>query len=185
MIIYLIYCRTTGKGYIGQTVQSVTERWYGHRWSAKNRRNLAIDLAIYKYGEADFETTQLASAYSLGELNYLEEFYIRLCNTLSPRGYNVHTGGKNHKCSDETKAKIGASKLGNRYCVGRILSEETRRKIGAVHKGKKLSEEQKSKVGLASSLRSAETRRKVGEAVSRARKARYWNTRPKPQEYLT
>ncbi len=41
--------------------------------------------------------------------------------------------------SDETKAKIAASKLGNTYSVGRKLSEETRAKISAGNTGKEIS----------------------------------------------
>lgn len=37
----------------------------------------------------------------------------------------------------ETRAKIGAASKGNKNCVGRVLSDSTKRKIGAAHKGRK------------------------------------------------
>lgn len=49
-------------------------------------------------------------------------------------------GAKNTK---ETNKKIALINKGNKYCVGRKISEETREKISKGNKGKKISEERK------------------------------------------
>ncbi len=58
------------------------------------------------------------------KLNHLEQTFITLYKSLSPRGYNLDTGGK-----------------GNR-----IFSEETRRRIGDKTKGRKVREDTKTKI---------------------------------------
>jgi hypothetical protein len=49
-------------------------------------------------------------------------------------------GAKNTK---KTNEKIALVNKGNKYCVGRKISEETRKKISKGNKGKKISEERK------------------------------------------
>ena len=164
----------TDKKYVGQTIQTLEERWYGHRYVSKHperRKTHPIDAAIYKYGESAFEKTILATASSLEELDALEEHHIQLNNSLAPNGYNIHTGGLNHKCSDDTKAKIGLTKIGNKYCVGRPVSEETKAKIGAAQK-------------LLQSLKVWTPERRLAASIrlKKMRKERYWNTRPKASQ---
>ena len=43
----------------------------------------------------------------------------------------------------EAKEKVALANKGNKYCIGRKLSEETREKIRKAHKGRKISEEHK------------------------------------------
>lgn len=52
--------------------------------------------------------------------------------------------GKNH--SDETKRKMSEASKGNKRCVGRVLSEESKEKIREKHLGKILSDETKKKI---------------------------------------
>ena len=56
-------------------------------------------------------------------MNSFESFYIKLFNSNGDDGYNLDSGGLNKKHSDDTK-----------------------RKIGKIHKGKKLSDEHKNKL---------------------------------------
>lgn len=51
--------------------------------------------------------------------------------------------------TDSCKEKCRISKLGNKHCVGRILSKETKRKISEGNKGKKVSTETLLKLSLA------------------------------------
>lgn len=80
------------------------------------------------------------------------------------------------KRSAETRAKIGAATKGNTYCQGRQISDETRNKMSAAHKGwvpwnkgKTLSNEHKAKMSVAAKNISEETRAKM----SASQKARY------------
>lgn len=59
---------------------------------------------------------------------------------MSPNGYNLNTGGKNKRHSEETKKKISESNKGKK------VSEETRKKLSESHKGHKVSEETKKKL---------------------------------------
>lgn len=47
------------------------------------------------------------------------------------------------KRTEETKKKIGESKKGNKNCIGRFMSKETREKISNANKGRILTKEQK------------------------------------------
>lgn len=185
MIIYLIRNRITGKGYVGQTINSLEMRWYGHRYCAKKQRNLAIDNAIHKYGEKNFERIVLASADSSEELNELENHYIRLYGTLAPDGYNVHTGGQNHICSEETKRKIGAASKGRQTTLGFKFSKESRIKMSLAKKGKKLSKEHIHNRTVAQESGKVESNRKRSETMKQIRASRFWSTRSKPEEFST
>lgn len=98
---------------------------------------------------------------------------------------NTTDGGEGlNNPSEEVRRKIGASKLGNKNCVGRIVSEETRQLIseaarGRLHTsaakalmstrqtGRKHTEETKAKIGVAH-----KGRKLSPEHVEASRKAR-------------
>jgi hypothetical protein len=56
--------------------------------------------------------------------------------------------GKGRKVSEETKRKISLQHMGNKICVGRILSEETKLKMSKAQMGKTFSEETRAKMSL-------------------------------------
>lgn len=110
--IYLIRNLTNGKCYIGQTINSVRSRWTAHRAASKRGSSAPFHRAIRKHGEQSFRLVELCVAYTLEELNELESVYIHGLRTLSPRGYNLDSGGKNYSTHPETKAKIAAANKG-------------------------------------------------------------------------
>lgn len=65
---------------------------------------------------------------------------------LLSRGDNARKGNKGKKRSEETKAKMRASRTGKKR---KPHTEETKAKLSAVNKGKKLSEETKAKMRAA------------------------------------
>jgi hypothetical protein len=80
--------------------------------------------------------------------------------------------------SEECRRKLSLSKKGNQLWLGRTHSEETKRKIGEVHKGKTLSEETKRKISEAKrgtsppnkgKKMSLEQRQKISEAHKKRR----------------
>lgn len=85
----------------------------------------------------------IKTCYSEEEMNSDEQYYIKLFKTLYPNGYNLTEGGE-----------------------GCVASEETRKKISLVHKGKHISEEQKKKLSIAlkGRIMSDEHKKKIGEA---------------------
>ncbi len=53
---------------------------------------------------------------------------------------------KGHKHSTESKVKISQSLMGNKRALGQKWSEESKRKISLIHKGRKTSEKTRSKM---------------------------------------
>ena len=100
MFIGIIYKYTSpsGKIYIGQTTQSLSER---ARFMGEGYRNCtAFYRAIQKYGFQNFsqEVLEEISYENLSELkeqlNKLEQYYISKFNSLVPNGYNIRLGGE-------------------------------------------------------------------------------------------
>ena len=145
MIIYKITNAINTKIYIGQTVQSLTDRWSDHCRPCKGKHvnRSAIGSAIRKYGQENFTIEQIDSATSLEELNIKEQTYIKALNTLSPNGYNLELGGNSKECHPETKIKISKALKGrpiknrmNGAPKGRPVSEERRKRISETLKGR-------------------------------------------------
>lgn len=158
---YTIYKHTSpsGKQYIGQTsCDPVQKRWMPNP-ETKYRTSVKLRNAIRKYGWHTFLTEVLAETTSKDRANKLEVEFIRKFDSVR-LGYNLQSGGKNFRHSDETKQKIGD---GNR---GKIRSIEFRQKISNRQKQKMTPEyrkilsirssgwnhtdEAKKKIGLAS-----------------------------------
>lgn len=59
---------------------------------------------------------------------------------------NKKVGMYGRKHNEETKRKMSEASKGNKNCLGRVLSEETKLKISSSHKGKVLSESTKKKI---------------------------------------
>jgi group I intron endonuclease len=59
---------------------------------------------------------------------------------------NKKVGMYGRKHNEETKRKMSEASKGNKNCLGRVLSEETKLKISSSHKGKVLSESTKNKI---------------------------------------
>lgn len=135
-IIYKIKNKTNNKIYIGQTTRSLKDRWLQHL--NKNSCCTYLRNSIKKYGKENFEVTVIAYCNSLEQMNYREEYYIRLFKSLAPNGYNLTLGGsgiKGKKHSQETKDKISKSKKG---C---IVPKDRRLRIGKTLLGRKHPEE--------------------------------------------
>lgn len=190
MQIYQITNLVNGKYYIGQTSQSLTDRFKGHIRDSKNKRTRGcpvLHAAIRKYGEENFVVESLCLASDTKELNNLEKLWIvSLDSTNKDVGYNILFGGegtRGFKWSKESRAKLSASKIGNKANVGRVLSEETKKKISeslmghpqapnsgcfaAGRIGKPLAEEHKETLRKISTGRvvSQETRNKISESL--------------------
>ena len=112
--IYVIRNTVNGKLYVGQTIHKVEHRWYQHVQKSqyntkKHNTNTCISGAINKYGADSFSVDIIAAGNSLEDLNEKEIFWISQLNTIAPNGYNIKTGGKNGKLSEESKRKLSES----------------------------------------------------------------------------
>lgn len=97
-----IYCITNtinNKKYIGQTAQNIARRFQSHKDRSKNPKQY-IHNAMSVYGVENFhieEIIKVTDKSSEGlaiKLDEHEKFYIKLFNTVNPRGYNNTIGGR-------------------------------------------------------------------------------------------
>lgn len=141
--VYLHWNPISEKGYVGQTSRSTSMRWSEHVKHSHSPRclnfNYPLARAIRKYSPEAFEHQTLSLAGSKTELDNLERVWIILLQTRN-LGYNVTAGGDGNlglKHTPDTLAKMSEAKLGNKHCLGRQASIETRAKLSAGNKGKK------------------------------------------------
>jgi group I intron endonuclease len=138
MIIYKAVNKTNDKYYIGQTSREFNVRIKAHICEARtNKDNMIFHKALRKYGVENFEWSVLCECDNKEELNKKEECYIKEYNSVVPHGYNLTYGGEGcvgYKHSDEHKKYI--SKIGK----GRKHTEEARKHMSEGQKGKKMPE---------------------------------------------
>lgn len=104
-IIYVIRNKTNGKVYIGQTIQGLARRQSEHKYRfALGERDHKLYEAFRKHGFENFEFDVLLNCNS-DELDNWERFFIAAANSYN-RGYNMTCGGDG--VSVETRAKLSA-----------------------------------------------------------------------------
>lgn len=131
MIIYRITNTITQKSYIGQTKNSLKERWYHHCYDAFKRKNKNFKIynAIRKYGTESWILETLENIEDINLLNEREQYWIKRYDTFH-NGYNSTTGGDGGKIvSLETKEKMSKSRKGFKH------SEESKLKMKLSHTG--------------------------------------------------
>ena len=128
--VYLITNTINSKLYVGITTRSMDERFREHKYDHKYSKS-HLYRAMRKYGFDNFlfsiiEEVKSSSLDSLASTLFrLERYYIDLYDTYK-NGYN--------------------STLGGDGCVGFHLSEEAKKKISRIHKGKTISDEHRKKI---------------------------------------
>lgn len=140
--IYLITNQINEKVYVGQTSQSLKDRWIQHCDPNSHCRHLKS--AIAKYGPDRFSMVSLGKAATQEEATNLEDLWIILFDSRNrEHGYNISMAGpgaKGYTHSEESKAAIG------RAHRGKIISEETREKLRQANLGKKHGDACKEKL---------------------------------------
>src|SRR3990167_7795708 len=93
-LIYKAINKANGKGYIGQTIQSLCRRKSQHKCESK-RRNSPFAYAIRKYGIDGFEWIILYNNVDIEKLDDMEKQSIDEEKTLVDNGfgYNSESGG--------------------------------------------------------------------------------------------
>lgn len=132
--IYKITNAVNGKIYVGQTHLSLDKRFQRHRKDAygKVAKRMPILFAIKKYKSKNFkiELLEELTHVTQHEVDNREIYWGKLLNSLSPNGYNLKLGNANGILSQETKDKIG------NVHRGKIVSDETRKKLSDSLKGR-------------------------------------------------
>lgn len=165
MIVYILTNRVNGKQYVGQTTQTVQQRWQAHKSAARSPKSFAtaVNRAIRKYGASAFaiEAIPMPEGSTREQLDAEERRKIAELNTLVPNGYNLCSGGQlSRALSPETRAKMSASRIGKKASAaaranmsaarkGTRMSPEAIARMAATKRGSRLSEEHKSKIQAA------------------------------------
>ena len=139
--IYRIINIETGMEYVGQTVQTLRERWVEHLSHARQGKSKSyMSRALRKYPLEAFSIECLHECESQEEMDFVEIFYIQLLNTKSPSGYNLADGGggvsgwkngKGNTPTEETRRRLSEAGKGNTNALGKKYSEDFCRKISA------------------------------------------------------
>jgi group I intron endonuclease len=138
--IYKITSIIDNKIYIGQTKNSLEDRWRSHL--NKNSHCRYLSSAIQKHGVANFKFELVCISFD-EKLDEIEKEYIKKFNCLVPNGYNLKEGGNSSKHNEETKQKISQSLKGRKDIIyakpqlGKPHNEETKQKISNSTKGRK------------------------------------------------
>ena len=149
----------SGKRYVGSAVDFAA-RWRCHRYELRRGKHHSsvLQRAWNKYGEQAFEFRKLLICKREDLL-----FYEQLClDGLKPE-YNC-TFIVGPWPTAKTWARASEVNRGNKYCLGRKHSDETRAKIAAAVRGntnvrgRKLTAEHKAKIGEANRRASAAKR---------------------------
>lgn len=138
----IIYCATNlinGKQYIGQTINSLDERIKSHYKRSKNKfANEAFMCALRKHKKENWRWEILVENVPIDQLDLFERSYIWGLSAFE-FGYNLTTGGTGGRIlSEESRRKMSISRSGlNHPNFGKPLSEETKRKISIANMGRK------------------------------------------------
>ena len=150
---YTVYMHIApnGKKYIGITCKNVANRWGKDGNGYKG--NLYFWRAINKYGWDNVIHQIVATELTAKEAKKREIDLIASNETRDPEyGYNLTDGGDGtcgYRHSEETKKKIGDMSRGNKYCLGREATAETKEKQSRSHKGAVVTEESRAKMSAA------------------------------------
>lgn len=135
--IYKITNKENGMIYIGQTIQTLEDRWRQHR--KKSSTCLYLKRAFEKYGIDNFIFEMICCCHDT-DLDKLEIQYMAEFNSIVPNGYNLREGGNSGRHNEETKKKISETLKGRtdiiRHQLGKPVTAETKKKISDALKGR-------------------------------------------------
>lgn len=141
--VYKITNTTNNKSYIGQSV-NIEKRWSYYRHGSKD--HTPILFAIRKYGLDNF-TFEIIEECDREMLNEREIYWIKEANTISPKGYNLSTGGRKTTWM-YTPSRATLEKR-SKALKGQKRTDETKRKMSIAQKGRTFSEDHREKLRLA------------------------------------
>ena len=130
--IYKIYNDVNDKVYIGQTIQTVYDRFLNHISCTRNENyNTYIYNAMRKYGIDNFHVQELVKIQNGSlenlqiELDQVEMLYVQLYKSMSKQnGYNLDAGGRS--CSKFKKEVCKYDFEGNFLCSYESIADAAR-----------------------------------------------------------
>ena len=108
MLVYLVTNLITGKRYVGQTRNTLKDRWEEHLWEAHgNKGSRYFCRAIRKYGESKFTVIEIEQCYGKVSLSEAEAHWVQVYQCEVPNGYNLTTGGElEYEFTEDVKRRI-------------------------------------------------------------------------------
>lgn len=158
--IYGLRNKVNDKWYIGQSVD-IFDRWKDYkRLKCKNQRKILHALKKYGYDGFEKRIIELCdNDIPQSVLDLKEDSWIRHLNSID-NGYNIRNGGSRGRHTDETKRLLShrnisaeSRKRMSESATGKIISDETRRKISTTLQGRKFSAEHRRKISDANRRR--------------------------------
>lgn len=138
-VIYVRPNLINGKKYVGQATD-LKKRQNDWKCLTQKYAGPAINAARAKYGIDNFGFEILKECKD-DELDYWEKYYIKELNTKAPYGYNLTDGGggmSGYTLSEETRKKMSEIQKGkNNGFYGKNHTDEAKKKIGEAQKGEK------------------------------------------------
>lgn len=140
--IYVLRNKCNKKVYVGQTWQSLEDRWnHGHGYNGC----IKIERAIQKYSKENFYYEVLTFCGTQDTANYWETFFINKYNSIK-NGYNICPTGENgpmvgRKHSQKSRDQMSKSRKGtylgeDNPFYGRHHTKDTKKIISNKLKGK-------------------------------------------------
>ena len=161
--------RVNGKRYVGITERRPEDRWGvgGNNYTTSPR----FWNAIKKYGWDAFDHVIVATNLSKEQACDMEVERIKLFNAIG-HGYNSNTGGNHPTMTEEARAKLSRSMMGNKNGLGKPCSPEKAKKIGDAQRGRHFDEEHRrhiseAKTGKPHAPPTEETRKKISDSHSK------------------
>lgn len=157
----------SGKVYIGQS-WNIFKRFDSHK-RILHKRKCKFYSSLKSYG---WENHVKSIIHELPEdfndqeiLDNYEILYMELYEACGIELLNLKTGGSHGKHNEETKLKIGKASLGNKYSVGKKLSEEHKELLRMKASLRKHSKESILKMCRIQQQRSQKTKDKLSKSL--------------------
>lgn len=157
--IYVLRNKCNAKVYVGQTWQTLKAR--NGTNGSKYNHSLYLYNAIQKYGWDNFYYETLTFCGTQESADYWETYFIDKYDSQNrERGYNLKNGGSRGKCSEETKKKL------SKIHKGKPKSLEHNKKVSEANKGRKRTPEQNKRMSELhkGKIISEETKKKMAES---------------------
>ncbi len=170
--VYLIHNIINNKAYIGKA-SDIPKRWAKHitiAFCKREKEKFYIHRAIKKYGVDSFVISEVQKFNDEKECDEAEVYWIKFFNSRNKDfGYNLTDGGEGclgRKVSEKTRKKMIEKATGRKH------TEETKEKLRKINTGKRLSPEAREKASQANlgKIISQEQRIKISRATKGKKK---------------
>lgn len=166
-IIYHLFNVENGKSYVGQTWDTLENRWKQH---CRGDGKIVISRAIGKYGRESFVRTTLIQCNNQSDLDVAEDAFILELGTFHPNGYNMRLGGSHGRHSEASRRKMSESHKGKKPPPTSAFGEIGRKAVVEKSRHLKRTDETRNKMRMAKLgvPRSEEAKKAVSDGMKAA-----------------